>query len=538
MTSSDELNDYYSLIANTEKEKYRIRFELFGRYYYTNGAVAYGDTIKSANFPQEVLDWSNREYAIISWSVLTSSDRFSIISGGTVGDLTPRRGSNNGTLGYSNVYLTANVSYVSYKFNINGNLYEVPRTHSYTIETLEDYGYYASNYYGYNVWFQNSKGGIYYIGDIVFVRDLYDFWSYGNVNVTIDLRIVTKAIKVDITYVGYGDGKQVELIRNNNRTDYQGNGTYTLSSVTTRGWLFDCWKVNNVAITELTYRNLAVSNYYSQASTIELQRTVVATFTAPKIENPEWGIIRVETSVGVARIYGNNYEFSKYYTFIIASSMKEVTFVGGIWYNTNIQVEDNNGLTLYLDNVYMKARDNQSVIYSDRYFELLYSFGTTELVAGDVTEDGAQAAIVAKENLAFAGDTFIIRGGNSTDPYKFASYGINCDSVIISGAKMLEVHGGDGAIGTSKSLGYGGYGAPAIRAYNMAAVLTESKIVCYGGNGGDSIDSGVAGGGAVAAFLRTAPPKGNDITYNPGEGGKALGSGTPGSNGAEDYLLF
>ncbi|MDE7191877.1 MAG: hypothetical protein K2O35_05380 [Clostridia bacterium] len=537
LSSSDALNDYYSLMCSTVKENYRIRFEIFGSYYYTNGAVAYGDSITYSNFPKEVLDWSNCEYAITSWSNSTSQEVFSIRNGGKVGDLTPGIGSKNINSGYTNVVLTANIKYVSYKFNINSNLYEVPRSHSYKIETLEDYGYKASNYYGYNLCFRDNNSRNYYIDQVVFVSDLHNFWSYGKIDVTIDLKIVSTPIKVYISYLGYGDGKLVDMQKNKNATSYQG-GTVNLSSVTSRGWIFDCWKCNNVKITQLTYSNLGVNRYYSQSDTVELYRNVTTEFIADKIYPKNSGTMRVDSAMGVARIYGSG-KVWRNYTFVIAPSVKELTIVGGIWYDTDIKVEDDeSNLILYFDNVYIKAKNNQSVIQSNRFMEFLYSFGTTELVAGDVSADGAQAAIVAKENIVFGGDKFIIRGGNSTNPYKFASYGIKCDSAILSAAKTLEVYGGNGVSGADHSSGRGGHGASAINAENMATMTKESQIICYGGSGGDSINGSKAGDGAVAAKFRTAPPIQCIITYVPGKGGKSATSALSGKDGDAGFLLY
>ena len=248
-----------------------------------------------SNFPQQVLSTSNREYKILGWSLSGHQKVFTISSGNTVEDYTPGVGSKNGNQGYTAITLYADVQYVSYKLSVNGNLYEIPRTSNYRIETLEDYGYNASNYYGYNVSFKNNKGGVYYIDDVVYVSDLYDFWTYGDVNVTIVLQLVANAIKVNITYLIYGDNNLINVDKNSNTTVYQGK-TYSLSSVTARGWKFDCWKYNNNKITELTYSNLGVNRYYSLSSGIVLQRDVTTEFTAYKIIDPESGTVRVDSS--------------------------------------------------------------------------------------------------------------------------------------------------------------------------------------------------------------------------------------------------
>lgn len=48
-----------------------------------------------------------------------------------------------------------------------------------------------------------------------------------------------------------------------------------------------------------------------------------------------------------------------------------------------------------------------------------------------------------------------------------------------------------------------GHGTSTIYVKNMATMTKESQIICYGGNGGDSVNGSIACNGDVAAMFRT-----------------------------------
>ncbi len=590
LTSSDALDDYYTLSVSAKvKERYKIVFDILGEKHTMNMSVAFGDKITNSYFPKAVFATSNKEYAITGWSLEGSDKIFTITLGESVEDFTPGRGSNNGSLGYTEVYLTANIQYVTYRLNINDALYELPRNEEYRFEMLEAYGYDASKYYGHNVSFQTSKGEVYYIDDTVSISDFYVYWSSGMTDVTVNIEFVTKAIKVNINYVLYLKGKQIVPERNDNRDYYSGGTAYKLSEAVLFGWGFYGWRLNGNLITQLDYPSLEVTKYYSTADDIELDRELTSEFTAHEIYNLKSGTHTLDFSIDCVRIYGN--ESGSYnHEFIITSSINQVTFVGGKWYDTCIVEESMEGGKILFDNVYIKAKNNRSALYTEMVMPQIYSFNTVELVAGDVTAKGAQPAIYAERNIMFGGETFIIRGGNSTDAYITASYGIRCCNVMFSLAKNMQVYGGNGAKGIDGTDGgngashqqqnggnggyggYGGHGVVAIYANSIGLMTKNSQITFYGGNGGDggnggnggkgsdgkdgsvgvyTVDpgnggnggnGGIGGYGSIAAWFKEEPathfPDSSNIYYVPGTAGAAGLGGKAGSAGAPSKTIW
>ena len=209
---------------------------------------------------------------------------------------------------------------------------------------------------------------------------------------------------------------------------------------------------------------------------------------------------------------------------------------------------EEDSLVMNFDNVVMKARDNESVIDCKSFIEIFYSMSKAEFIAGDVTNDAnnskPKAAIIATDNLAFGGEEFVIRGGNSSSVDYNASPGIDCDNVIMVFARKIEVFGGNGGLGHTGDPGdpaeaytgsngakggtggTGGEGAPAIIASGVGIFVRGSKVICHGGTGGQG---GIGGKGGKGADGKDG--KLGVSTIDPGNGGTGGQGGKGGKGG-------